>query len=41
MSQKAKSYFNDFWIGMGRNGHGHLVPETLKSLSKEGVYELS
>ena len=29
--RKAKSYFNDFWVGMVKNGRGHLVHEILKS----------
>ena len=29
--RKAKSWFNDFWMGMVKNGHGPLVHETLKS----------
>ena len=28
--RKAKSYPNDFWVGLVRNGHGHVVHETLK-----------
>ena len=28
---KAKSYFNDFWVGLVKNWHVHLVHETLKS----------
>ena len=33
---KAKSYFNDFWVGVVRNGHCYLVHGTLKSaVSKE------
>ena len=24
-------YFNDYWVGMVRNGHDRLVHETLKS----------
>ena len=40
--RKAKSYFNDFWVGMVRNGHSNLVHETLKSaVSKEWLYEFS
>ena len=37
--RKAKSNFNDFWVGMVKIGRGHLVHETLKSA--EWVYELS
>ena len=41
-SGKARSYFNDFWVGIVRNGHGHLVYETLASaVYKEWVYEFS
>ena len=29
--KKVKSYFNDFLVGLVRNGHGHLVHDTLKS----------
>ena len=29
--QKANSYFNNFYVGLVKNGRGHLVPETLKS----------
>ena len=29
--RKQKTCFNDFWVGQVRNGHGHLVYETLKS----------
>ena len=37
----SQSYFNNFWVGMVRNGRGHLVHETLKSaVSKEWVYEM-
>ena len=36
--KKAKIYFNDFWVGLVKNGHGHLVHETLKSA--EWVYGL-
>ena len=40
--RKAKSYLNDFWVGMIRNRHGHLVLETQKSaVSKEWVHEFS
>ena len=40
--RKAKSCFNDFWVGIVRNGHDHLVQETLKSaVYKEWVYEFS
>ena len=28
--RKAKSYFNEFWVGVIKNGLGHLVCETLK-----------
>ena len=28
--RKAKSYFNDFWVGVVRNRRGYLVYETLK-----------
>ena len=28
---KAKSWFNDFGVGVVKNGHGLLVHETLKS----------
>ena len=31
--KEAKCWFNDFWVGMVKNGHGLLVPETLKTLS--------
>ena len=37
--KEVKSYSNDFWVGLVKNGHGHLVHETLKSA--EWVYELS
>ena len=37
--KKAKSYFNDFWVGQVKNGCCHLVHETLKSV--EWVYGLS
>ena len=37
--RKAKSNFNDFWVGMVKIGRGHLVHETLKSA--EWVYESS
>ena len=30
--RKAKSRFNDFWVGVVKNGHGGLVDETLKSV---------
>ena len=34
--QESLSYFNDFLVGMVRDGRGHLVHETLKSaVSKE------
>ena len=36
---KGKSYFNDFWVGLVKNGRGHLVHETLKST--QWVYWLS
>ena len=40
--RKAKSYFNDFWVGIVRNGHGYLIHETLKSaVYREWVYEFS
>ena len=29
--QKAKSWFNDFWVGVVKSDHGSLVNETLKS----------
>ena len=29
--KKTKSYFNDFWVDLVKNGHAHLVHETLKS----------
>ena len=29
--RKTKSYVADFWVGMVKNGRGHLVYETLKS----------
>ena len=29
--RKAKSFFNDFWVGLAKNERGHLVYETLKS----------
>ena len=29
--RKAKSWFNNLWVGMVKNGHGLLVYETLKS----------
>ena len=28
--RKAKSWFNDFWVGMVKNGHCFLVRETIK-----------
>ena len=28
--KKTRSYFNDFWVGQVKNGHGHLVCEMLK-----------
>ena len=34
--RKARSYFNDFWVCLVKNGCGHLVYETLKSA--EWVY---
>ena len=37
--KKTKSYFNDFWVGQVKNGHGHLVCEMLKSA--EWVHGLS
>ena len=37
--RKAKSYFNDFWVGLVRNEFSHLVHETLKSA--EWIYGLS
>ena len=41
-SRKTKSYFNEFWVGMVRNGHGYLIHEALKSaVSKDWVYEFS
>ena len=40
--RKTKSYFKDFWVGIVRNGHGHLVHETLEpAVSKEWVHEFS
>ena len=40
--RKAKSWFNDFWVAMIRNGHGLLVYDTLKSaVSWEWIFELS
>ena len=37
--RKAKSYINDFWVGMVRNGCAYLGHETLKSaVSKEWGY---
>ena len=40
--RKAKSYLNDFWVGIVRNRHSHLVLETLKSaVSKEWVHEFN
>ena len=33
-----KSYFNDFWMGVVRNGRGHLVHEHLNSaVTKEFI----
>ena len=29
-SKKAKSEFNDFWVGIVRNEYDHLVHEALK-----------
>ena len=29
--RKAKSYINDFWVGVVKNGYGQLVYEILKS----------
>ena len=29
--QESKSNFSDFWVGLVKNGRGHLVHETLKS----------
>ena len=41
-SRKAKIWFNDFWMGMVKNGHDLLVQETLKSaVSWEWIYKLS
>ena len=37
--RKANSYFNDFWVDMVKNRHGHLIHEILKSA--EWFYELS
>ena len=28
--RKARSWLNDFWVGMFKNGYGPLVHETLK-----------
>ena len=28
--RKAESYFSDFWVDLVKNGHSHLVHETLK-----------
>ena len=28
--QETKNYFNDFWVGVVKNGYGHVVHETLK-----------
>ena len=28
--KKAKNYFNDFWVGLVKNGHGYLVHEIMK-----------
>ena len=33
--RKAKSSFNDFWVDGIKNGHGHLVHETLLNLLNE------
>ena len=30
-SKKTKSWFNDFWVGVVKNGQGMLVHETIKS----------
>ena len=39
--RKAKSWFNDLWVGVVKNGYGFLVHETLKSaVSSEWIYEL-
>ena len=32
--RKTKSYFNDFWVDLVKNGHDHVVHETLKSADK-------
>ena len=32
--RNAKSYFSNFWVGLVKNWHGHLVHETLKSVLK-------
>ena len=37
--RKAKSCFNDFWLGLIKNGHDHLAHEILRSA--EWVYGLS
>ena len=42
--QKAKSYFNGFWIGLVKSGHGHLVhPSSPSFLASEcflGIWSL-
>ena len=39
--KKVKSYFNDFWVGMVKNGCSDLDHEALKSaVSKEWVYDI-
>ena len=30
-SGMLKSWFNDFWVSMVKNGHGYFVHETVKS----------
>ena len=37
--KNTKSYFNDFLVGLVKNGYGHLVHDTLKSA--EWAYGLS
>ena len=37
--QIQENNFNDFWMGLLKDGHGHLVHDTLKSA--ELVYGLS
>ena len=32
--KKAKSYFNDFWVGLVKNGGGHLVHEPQNLLNE-------